>query len=147
MAKYGLTYHEEFLEKIEVEVRDYSISHTDKFCFSPIQVLTLGPSFPGAPSTPELPGSPCQIKASVIRLKVSSLKTCQEEEKPSRLAAMYSRCSALKVALEIHLKLHLLDGGGVGGRSRREGLKVYIKLIHFIVQQKLTQHCKAILLQ
>ena len=38
------------------------------------------------------------------------------------------------------------DGGG-GGRSKREGIQVYIQLIHFIVQQKLTQHCKAILLQ
>ena len=31
---------------------------------------------------------------------------------------------------------------GVGGRSEREGTYVYLKLIHFIVQQKLTQHCK-----
>ena len=32
-------------------------------------------------------------------------------------------------------------------QSRREGLYVYIQLIHFIVQQKSTQHCKAIILQ
>ena len=32
------------------------------------------------------------------------------------------------------------DGGGVGGRSKRE-------LIRFLVQQKLTQHCKEIILQ
>ena len=37
--------------------------------------------------------------------------------------------------------------GGVGRRSRREGIYVYVELIHFIVQQKLTQHCKAIILQ
>ena len=39
------------------------------------------------------------------------------------------------------------DGGRVPGRSKREGTHVYIKLIHFIVQQKLTQHYKAITLQ
>ena len=37
--------------------------------------------------------------------------------------------------------------GWMGGRAKREGLYVYIELIHFIVQQKLTQHCKAIILQ
>ena len=42
--------------------------------------------------------------------------------------------------------------GGVGweagvGRSKREGIYVYIQLIHFTVQEKLTQRCKAILLQ
>ena len=39
------------------------------------------------------------------------------------------------------------DGGTVGGRSKREGIYVYIWLIHFVVQQKLTQHCKATILQ
>ena len=29
-----------------------------------------------------------------------------------------------------------------GGRSKREGIYVYIHLIHFVVQQKLTQHCR-----
>ena len=38
-------------------------------------------------------------------------------------------------------------GGGVGEESKREGICVYIELIHFIVQQKLSQHCKAILFQ
>ena len=38
------------------------------------------------------------------------------------------------------------DGGAVGGRFRREGIYVYIELIHFIVQKKLTQHCKATML-
>ena len=36
---------------------------------------------------------------------------------------------------------------GWGGRSKREETHVYIQLIHFIVQQKLTEHCKAIILQ
>ena len=30
------------------------------------------------------------------------------------------------------------DGGGVGGRNRREGIYVNIQLIHFIVHWKLT---------
>ena len=32
--------------------------------------------------------------------------------------------------------------GWVGGRLRREEIYVYKQLIHFIVQQKLTQHYK-----
>ena len=39
------------------------------------------------------------------------------------------------------------EGGGVGGRSQREGIYVYIQLIHFVVQQKITQHCKATISQ
>ena len=35
---------------------------------------------------------------------------------------------------------------GKEGRSQREGIYVYISLIHFIAQQKVTQHCKAITL-
>ena len=35
---------------------------------------------------------------------------------------------------------------GKEGRSQREGIYVYISLIHFIAQQKVTQHCKAIAL-
>ena len=37
--------------------------------------------------------------------------------------------------------------GGVSRHSRREGIYVDIGLIHFVVQQKPTQHCKAIMLQ
>ena len=33
------------------------------------------------------------------------------------------------------------------GRSQRERVYVSIQLIHFVVQQKLTQHCKAVILQ
>ena len=43
-----------------------------------------------------------------------------------------------------------LEGGmgvGVGERFQREGMCVYLQLIHVIVQQKPTQHCKAIILQ
>ena len=37
-------------------------------------------------------------------------------------------------------------GGGVKG-LKREGIYAYIELIHAVIQQKLTQHCKAIILQ
>jgi len=37
--------------------------------------------------------------------------------------------------------------GEVGGRLKREGIYVYLELIHIVVQQKLTQHCKVIILQ
>ena len=36
------------------------------------------------------------------------------------------------------------DGGGVGGRLKRNRIYVYIWLIHFILQLQLTQRCKAI---
>ena len=35
--------------------------------------------------------------------------------------------------------------GGVEGKLKREGMYVYIQLIH-VAQQKLTQHCKVILI-
>ena len=38
------------------------------------------------------------------------------------------------------------DGVGVGGRFKRQGIYVYLQLIHF-VRQKLTQHCKVIIPQ
>ena len=38
-------------------------------------------------------------------------------------------------------------GCRMGGRSKREEICVYIQLIHFFVQQNLTQYCKAIVLQ
>ena len=42
-----------------------------------------------------------------------------------------------------------LDGWdrGMGGRFKRESIYVYIKLFNFVVQQKLTHHCKAITLR
>ena len=41
-----------------------------------------------------------------------------------------------------------LEGWDRGrGRVRREGMYVYIQLIHFTVQQKPTQHCETITLQ
>ena len=37
--------------------------------------------------------------------------------------------------------------GRVGGRFKREGMYVYIWLIHDAVQQKLTEHCKTVIFQ
>ena len=37
--------------------------------------------------------------------------------------------------------------GAWGGRLKREEIYVYVWLSHFVVQQKLTQHCKAIIFQ
>ena len=36
---------------------------------------------------------------------------------------------------------------GGGGRLKREGIYVYIYLIHTFIQYKLTQHCEAIIFQ
>ena len=36
--------------------------------------------------------------------------------------------------------------GGVGSRLKREGIYVYTELIHIVVQQELTQQCKAVIL-
>ena len=38
------------------------------------------------------------------------------------------------------------DGAGVRGRRKWEGICVYIEPIHVVVQQKVTHHCKAIVL-
>ena len=35
----------------------------------------------------------------------------------------------------------------MGAESKREGLHVFAQLIHFVVQQKLTQHCKPTVLK
>ena len=40
-----------------------------------------------------------------------------------------------------------LEDGMVGMGGRLKGEQIYFTLIHFIVQQKLTQHCNAIVLQ
>ena len=36
---------------------------------------------------------------------------------------------------------------GVGRRFKRQGTYAHVWLIHIVVQQKATQHCKAIILQ
>ena len=46
---------------------------------------------------------------------------------------------------------HLEGWDKEGGREMQEvvdiGIYVYVELIHFVIQQKLTHHCKAIILQ
>ena len=46
---------------------------------------------------------------------------------------------------------HLEGWDREGERESQEvgdmGIYVYVQLIHFVIQQKLTQHCKAIILQ
>ena len=46
---------------------------------------------------------------------------------------------------------HLEGWDREGGRETQEGgdmgIYVYVQLIYFVVQQKLTQHCKTIILQ
>jgi len=39
------------------------------------------------------------------------------------------------------------DRGEDGERLKTEEIHVYLQLVHIVVQQKLTQHCKAINLQ
>ena len=45
---------------------------------------------------------------------------------------------------------HLEGRDREGGKETQEGgdmgIYVYVELIHFVIQQKLTQHCKAIIL-
>ena len=61
-------------------------------------------------------------------------------------------CKAKELSSAFCSDLQGWDGGpikrgGMGvfrGKSKREGIYVYIWLIHFIVQQRLTQHCKAL---
>ena len=38
-------------------------------------------------------------------------------------------------------------GRGMGGRAKGKGIYAYTQLIHLVVQQKLTEHCKAIIFQ
>ena len=46
---------------------------------------------------------------------------------------------------------HLEGWDREGGREKQErgdmGICVYVQLIHFVIKQQLTQHCKAIILQ
>ena len=49
------------------------------------------------------------------------------------------------------LCVHLEGWDREGGRETQEGgdmgIRGYVELIHFAIQQQLTQHCKAIILQ
>ena len=47
-----------------------------------------------------------------------------------------------------HLEGWDREGGREGdARGRDMGIYVYVYLIHFVIKQKLTHHCKAIILQ
>ena len=41
----------------------------------------------------------------------------------------------------------LSEAFGVGRRLMRKGIYVYLELIYDVIQQKTTQHCKALILQ
>ena len=60
---------------------------------------------------------------------------------------MYHRCSDAVYHRTIRLcdDLEGWDGVSMGGRLKREGIYVYLQVIH-VVQEKLTQHCKEIIL-
>ena len=73
-----------------------------------------------------------------IRFDINTLPCVKQRASGNRL---YSTGSSAQCSVMTQM------GEGGRGRSKREGIQVYIQLIHFIVQQKLTQHCKAILPQ
>ena len=61
-----------------------------------------------------------------------------------------------KILESSNIKDHLLSlalfndlqkGGSLGGRLKREEIYVYRELIHLVVQQKLIQQCKPIILK
>ena len=57
------------------------------------------------------------------------------------MISFYSKCfDVLGTALRGEM-------GSMGGRLEKEGIYIYLWLIHVVVQQKLTQHYKAIILQ
>lgn len=59
-----------------------------------------------------------------------------------KAAACHTR--RLSWMLRNYLRCGIREGGG-GREAPREGLYVYIQLIHFVLQQKLIQHCTAII--
>ena len=46
-----------------------------------------------------------------------------------------------------YTKVTVLCGDSNESKSEEEEIHVYVQLIHFVVQQKLTRHCKAARLQ
>ena len=84
-----------------------------------------------------------QVKGSVGRigrLGLTNTLPCVKQIASGSL--LYSTGSSAQCSVMTQMR------GGCGeGRSKRECIQVYIQVINFIVQQKLTQHCKAILLQ
>ena len=64
-------------------------------------------------------------------------------------AAVHGVCEESDRTEHVHgcPQFKALEKWGVGRRFQREGIYVYIRLIHFAEQQKLTQHCKTTILQ
>ena len=60
------------------------------------------------------------------------------------ISPIVSQSSYIKITLLLCDDLEGWDRGWVGGRLKREGIYVYLKLIHIAAQQKQTQHCKQI---
>lgn len=52
----------------------------------------------------------------------------------------------LHLSLELCDNLELWDRQRLGGRLKREGINVYLCLIHIVVSQKQAKHCKVIIL-
>ena len=73
----------------------------------------------------------------VVRIDVYTL-TCVKQVASGKL--LYSARGSDRCSVKTWM-------GVVGGRLRREGLYIYIGLIHFLVRQNLTQHRKAIICQ
>ena len=64
-------------------------------------------------------------------------------------AAVHGVCEESDRTEHVHgcPQFKALEKWGVGRRFQREGIYVYIRLIHFAEQQKLTQHCKTTIFQ
>ena len=67
-------------------------------------------------------------------------------EEPDMLQSMGLQGVRYDLATEQQLR-GVGCGGGVGGRFQREGIYVYLWLIHVVVRQKPIQRCKAIIIQ
>ena len=84
-------------------------------------------------------------------LQCPAQRVCAPPQMPKRAA----ECRVLERGQASPISSMLCDDlegwDGEGGREAQEGgdmgMYVHIELIHFVVQQKLTQHCKAIILQ
>ena len=70
-----------------------------------------------------------------------------EESAESGVDIYTLRAGSCCVAQGAQLSAEMAQGRGWGGRLKREGTYVYIQQIYVVVRQKLTQHCKAIILQ
>ena len=87
-----------------------------------------------------------------VKQKQKQNKTKQKKNLPflqRKLCDIYfSKQRKLCDVSETHCMMMTASSAlGVGGRLKKEEICVYIQLTHVVVQQKLTQCCKAIILQ